>query len=111
MEFTLFYVVFLRKGPTWSPEVTPQVEATQVEHLAHLAALTEAGKLLLAGPTQVHSDSDLRGICIYRHAAFTSLDDLKAQVEQDPAILSGRLRAEYVTWHTAKGAVVQTETD
>jgi hypothetical protein len=27
-------------------------------------------------------------------------------VERDPAIQNGRLRAEYVTWHTAKGSVV-----
>ena len=49
MEFTQFYIVLLRKGPTWSPEVTPQVEATQEKHLAHLASLTESGVLLLAG--------------------------------------------------------------
>ena len=106
MEFTQFYIVLLRKGPTWSPEVTPQVEATQEKHLAHLASLTESGVLLLAGPTQVHSDNDLRGIGIYRYDAFETLDELKAHVERDPAIQNGRLRAEYVTWHTAKGSVV-----
>ena len=74
MEFTQFYVVLLRKGPTWSPEVTPQVEATQEKHLAHLASLAESGALLLAGPTQVHSDNDLRGIGIYRYDAFETLD-------------------------------------
>ena len=79
MEFTQFYVVLLRKGPTWSPEVTPQVEATQEKHLAHLASLAESGVLLLAGPTQVHSDNDLRGIGIYRYDAFETLDELKAR--------------------------------
>lgn len=106
MEFTRFYVVFLRKGPTWRPEVTPEVEATQEKHLAHLSSLHDAGLLLVAGPTEVHSDSDLRGINIYRYDAFKTLDELKAQVERDPAVQNGRLRAEYVTWYAPASAVI-----
>lgn len=100
MELRTYYLVFLRKGPTWSPEVTLELEALQERHLAHLATLGAAGQLLAAGPTQDHGDGTLRGISIFSTQAVDSLEALRALVEADPALQAGRLRAEYATWHT-----------
>ena len=49
---------------------------------------------------------DIRGISVFSHDVFRSLDDLKAVVERDPAIQAGRLRAEYLTWFTESSAVI-----
>jgi hypothetical protein len=46
-----------------------------------------------------HAESDLRGISIFAADACGSLEELRALVEQDPAIQAGRLAAEYFTWH------------
>lgn len=100
MEMQQHYVVLLRKGPTWRPEDTPESEALQERHLAHVRAMAESGALLYVGPVDAPSpDSDLRGISIFCRDAFDSFDDLKALVEQDPAILAGRLVAEYADWY------------
>lgn len=99
MAFMSWYVVLLKKGPTWSADATPELEVLQQGHLAHLASLAQAGKLVEAGPVQDHGDGALRGVCLYRGDAVASLDELKALVEADPSIQAGRLRADYATWY------------
>lgn len=94
-----WYVVLLKKGPTWTAESTPELEALQQRHLAHLASLARAGQLVEAGPVQDHGDGALRGICLYRCDAIASLDELKALVEADPSIQAGRLIADYAVWY------------
>lgn len=98
-ELEIFYLAFLRKGPTWSPEVTPEVEEGQRKHLAHLAKLGEEGKLLLAGPVSGGSD-DLRGLSVLK---AESLEEAQSWCDADPAVQSGRLQIDVITWYMPKG--------
>ena len=104
MDFSKFFVVFLRKGPTWTAESTPELDQLQAQHLAHLASLREAGKLVLAGPVETHSDSNLRGISIFPLTQVGTLEELKQLVEDDPMFETGRLVAEYATWYVPAGS-------
>ena len=106
MESKQYYVVLLRKGATWTADESPELEELQRRHLAHLHAMHGAGMLALAGPVELHGEGDIRGISVFSHDVFRSLDELKAAVERDPAIQAGRLRAEYLTWFTDPSAVV-----
>ena len=100
MVFRTYYIVFLRKGPTWTPPGTPELKELQEHHLAHLKRLAEAGPLAAAGPTDDHGDGNLRGICIFDAASVTGLDQVRELVEADPMMQVGRLQADYATWHT-----------
>lgn len=106
MEFIEYYLVLLKKGPTWAPGESPVLEALQERHLAHLESMFETGKLIVAGPVQAHSDHQVRGVSIFRRDAFDSLEQLKELVEQDPAIQAGRLRADYYTWYYPRGTML-----
>lgn len=79
----------LKKGPTWSAQVTPEVESNQRQHLALLSQLARQGHLLLAGPTP--SESDLRGIIIIRAEREA---EARALFQDDAHISSDRLRLE-----------------
>lgn len=103
MTVANWYVVLLQKGPTWTADATPELEALQQRHLASLA---QAGKLAAAGPVQDHGDGALRGLCLYRADAVTSLEELQALVEADPSIQAGRLRADYATWRVDPAALL-----
>ena len=83
------YLGLLKKGATWTPEATPEVEANQRAHLALLRRLSQSGDLLLAGPTP--SDSDLRGILIIN---ADSEQAAKHLFEADAHIASDRLVLE-----------------
>jgi uncharacterized protein YciI len=50
MGRALYYVYLLKKGPTWSPDSTPEITALQEAHLANLERLRQEGKLVLNGP-------------------------------------------------------------
>ncbi len=56
----VYFLVVLRKEPNWSPEVTPQVEATRAVHMANITALHAQGKLILARSFINAPDPDLR---------------------------------------------------
>lgn len=78
----------LRKGPSWTPAATPEVQALQERHLANIRRLGEEGKLAAAGPC---GDGDLRGVFVF---ATESLAEAQAWGESDPAVQAGRLRLE-----------------
>jgi hypothetical protein len=46
MGMTIYYIFLLKKGPTWSPDSTPEISALQEQHLANLRRLAEMGKLV-----------------------------------------------------------------
>lgn len=105
MEFDKYFLVLLKKGPTWTPGSSEELEALQERHLAHLANMSQAGKLDVAGPVADPDDTDIRGISILPFEEFTSMDEARTLVEKDPAIQAGRLRAELMTWYTPKGSI------
>ncbi len=57
---TVYYLGLLRRGPAWTPEVTPATEQLQADHLAHIGRMDESGALLMAGPFL--DGGDLRGV-------------------------------------------------
>ena len=98
MEF--FQLVLLKRGPAWTPEVTPATQELQKQHIGHLQKMGEAGKAVLCGPFDDQKDPTIRGACIYR---VGTVDEARALAEQDPTIQAGQLRAEVITWAVGKG--------
>jgi len=97
-----YYVVFLKRPPSAPTLDEAAAQALQRQHLAHLRALYEAGKLLLAGPFDEQKDAALRGMCLYRVA---SAEEARRLAEGDPAVKAGRLAVDVVAWWVEKGAV------
>jgi uncharacterized protein len=97
-EMTTYHVVFLKRGPNSSREVTPESTRIQKEHLAHLTKMAASGKMLLAGPFA--DGGDLRGMCVYLTATLAEAREL---AEADPAVKAGRLVVEVHPWMSAKG--------
>jgi len=95
-----YYMVFLKRGEKWSPEVTPESQKIQDGHMAHMRKMHSEGKLVLAGP--FGDNGDLRGIQLYKAA---SLEEAKSFAALDPAEQAGRLAVEIHPWLTEKGAL------
>ncbi|MFE8597151.1 YciI family protein [Archangium violaceum] len=100
VDFEKHYLVILRRGPSWTPEVTPEVERIQAEHLAHLGRMAESGKLVIAGPFAEQQDPTFRGMCLYK---TETLEEARKLAEEDPAVKAGRLKVEIMAWYTEKG--------
>jgi uncharacterized protein len=99
-QFESYQLVLLRRGPAWTPEQTPAVAELQRAHLAHLDAMANTGKLVIAGPFDAQEDVSLRGMCLYR---VPTPDAARALAEADPMVKAGRLRVEVMTWYVEKG--------
>ena len=97
-EMTTYYVVFLSRGPKWTPAVTRETERLQEAHMANIRKMAADGKLVLAGPFA--DDGKLRGMFVL---TVGSLDEAKALADSDPAVKAGRLVAEVHPWFSAKG--------
>ncbi|MGH9366989.1 MAG: YciI family protein [Thermoanaerobaculia bacterium] len=67
-EMTTYYVGFLYKGPTWTPQSTPETQKLQEAHLANIRKMAQEGKLLVAGPFM--DNGDLRGLYIFKVATM-----------------------------------------
>jgi uncharacterized protein YciI len=95
-------VVLLRRGPT--PDLPEErLEELQRQHLAHLAALAEAGDLVVFGPCSDQPDESLRGICVFRRDL--SVDEVRRLAGADPSVQAGRLAVEALLWWTAEGSL------
>jgi uncharacterized protein len=97
---TVHYVRLLKRGPLWTPEVTPELERLQAAHVAYGRRLVADGKLLLNGP--LLDNGDLRGIGIFR---VSSLAEAKELSDADPSVQAGRLVSEIHPWMTARGVL------
>jgi uncharacterized protein YciI len=94
------YLVLLKKGPAWTPEVTPATQAIQDAHMANIRAMWQEHKLIIAGP--VEDQADLRGIFVFQ---ATSVEEAKAWAASDPAVKAGRLVPAVYPWWVEKGAL------
>ena len=97
-EMTTYYVVFLSRGPKWTPTVTRETERLQQAHMANIRKMAADGKLVLAGPFT--DDGKLRGMFVL---TVGSLEEAKALADSDPAVKAGRLAVEVHPWFSAKG--------
>jgi uncharacterized protein YciI len=97
---------FLKRGPKWTAESTPETKKIQEGHMANINRMAKAGKLLAAGP--MADDGEIRGIFIFK---AESLAEAQALAAEDPAIKSGRLTLEILNWSGPKGigAKIQEE--
>lgn len=97
-EMKTYYLVFLKKGPKRDQDSAAAAEI-QKGHMAHLTKMYNEGKMDLAGPMM--EEGDLRGICVYN---VGSKEEAVKLAESDPAVTSGRLKAEVHAWYSQKGA-------
>jgi uncharacterized protein YciI/uncharacterized damage-inducible protein DinB len=93
-----YYMVFLKRGPAWTPQVTPETEKIQAGHMEHMMTQYKAGKLVLAGP--FGDNTDLRGLQLFKAA---SLEEATAIANLDPAVKAKRLIVEIHPWLTERG--------
>jgi len=95
-----YYFCFLRRGPKWTAERTPETDKLQAAHMANINAMAKTGKLVIAGPFE--NGGDYAGVFVFK---VGSLDEAKALAESDPAIRAGRLVADVHTWLVAQGSL------
>lgn len=100
-NMTIYYVFLLKKGPTWSPDETPEIAALQEAHLANLRRLGEIGKLVLNGPLldSFAVSGEIRGIGILKTASLAEAQEL---IGTDPMVKVGRLIFELHAWMVEK---------
>lgn len=101
MDFESYAFVLLRR-PVNAPDLPEdELDRIQEQHLAHLAAMAEATKLVTAGPFSDQEDESLRGLCFYA----TSVEEARELANRDPAVQAGRLEVEVMSWFTKRGSV------
>lgn len=99
---TIYYIYLLKKGPTWSPDETPEIEALQEEHLANMRRLVEIGRLVINGPLldSFATSGEIRGIGVLKAGSLAEAQEL---ISTDPMVKVGRLVFELHTWMVQKG--------
>ena len=101
MEFDSFTLLLLLRPPSAPDLSEEELDRLQDGHLAHIASLHEAGKLVAAGPLLTGVDDPLRGIGILT----VGVDEAAALMADDPSIRAGRLEARFQTWLCPAGAM------
>jgi uncharacterized protein len=98
---TIYYIYLLKKGPNWSPDPTPEIEALQEAHLANLKHLRDIGKLVLNGPLldSFATSGEIRGIGVLKTSSLAEAQEL---ISTDPMVKIGRLIFELHTWMVEK---------
>lgn len=100
-EMKQYFFVMLKVGPKRDQDSLTTAKI-QEGHMAHLTKMYNEGKMDLAGPMM--DAWETKGICVYN---VGTMEEVKALVDQDPAIVSGRLIAEIHPWYAGKGSVLR----
>jgi uncharacterized protein YciI len=102
MGMLVYYVYLLKKGQTWSPDSTPEIDALQEAHLANLRRLRDEGKLVLNGPLldSFQLSGEIRGIGVLKAGSLAEAQDW---ISTDPMVKVGRLVFELHAWMIEKG--------
>ena len=96
VQMAKYYVVFLRRGPAWTAEQTPEALALGRGHMANIQRLHAEGKLALAGPFLEQSgERALAGLFVFR---VESEAEARALADSDPAVKAGRFVYDAVPW-------------
>lgn len=100
-DMTIYYIYLLKKGPTWSPDETPEIDALQEAHLANLRRLGDMGKLVINGPLldSFATSGEIRGIGVLK---TESLAEARELISTDPMVKVGRLIFELHAWMVKK---------
>ena len=99
MDFDSFTVVLLRR-PADAPHLPDgELDRIQGAHLAYMDAQRASGVLLATGPFVDQDDVALRGACVYA----VGLEEARAIVSRDPAVLAHRLEPVLLTWLVPAG--------
>jgi uncharacterized protein YciI len=98
VQFDQYTVVLLNLRPDAPVHTMEEADELQDAHLAHFAAMHDAGHLLAAGPL---GHDQFRGICIYR----TDVEQTRAFCEQDPAVRAGRFSTTVMSWMVPSGVI------
>lgn len=88
-----FVLVVLKTGPTRVPD-GPERQAMFRGHFDNMTRLSEAGKLVLAGP--LDGVDGWRGLFIF---AVEEIAEAEKLVATDPVIQQGEMVAEYHAWY------------
>jgi len=101
-EMHQYYMGFLRRGPAWSPEQTPEVKKIGEGHMAHIRAMGATGKLVLAGPFEIEGTppNAIAGILLFDGG---TIEEARAMAADDPAVKAGRFTLEVIPWYGPKG--------
>jgi uncharacterized protein YciI len=102
MDRAIYYVYLLKKGPTWSPDSSPEIDVLQEAHLNNLRRLGEEGKLVLNGPLldSFQLSGEIRRIGVLK---AKSLTEAQEWISTDPKVKVERLVFELHAWMVAKG--------
>jgi uncharacterized protein len=97
-----YYMGFLRRGPAWSADQTPEVKQISEGHMAHIRAMAATGKLILAGPFEIEGTppNAIAGILLFD---VETMEEARAMASEDPAVKAGRFTLEVLPWYGAKG--------
>jgi uncharacterized protein len=98
---TIYYIYLLKKGSTWSPEETSEINALQEAHLANMKRLADLGRLVINGPLldSFATSGEIRGIGVLKAGSLSEAEQL---IQTDPMVKTGRLVFEIHTWMVAK---------
>jgi uncharacterized protein YciI len=101
MDRAVYHVYLLKKGPAWSPDSTPEIDALQEAHLANMRRLGEMGKLVLSGPLldSFAVSGEIRSIGVLKTDTLQEAQDL---VATDPMVKVGHLVFEMHAWMVRK---------
>lgn len=97
-EMKQYFFVMLKKGPNRGQDSVTTMKL-QEGHMANIGRMAKEGKLVIAGP--FGDNGDWRGIFIFD---MKTMDEVKKEVDQDPAIQAGRLSYEIHPWWSERGA-------
>ena len=101
LEMKAYTLVLLRRGPTWSPDETPESKQIFAGHMANIEAMAKTGRLVLAGPIDADATDKaaLAGIFVFDADAHA----VEAMLANDPAIAGHRLVPELLPWYGPAG--------
>jgi uncharacterized protein len=100
MDFDRFTITLLVRRAD-APELTPEQQKTlQNAHMAHIAALHEAGQVLVAGPL-LDPDSELRGLSILN----VGVEEALRLANSDPAVQAGVYTIVALPWMAPAGTM------
>jgi len=103
MKFDHYTITLLLLRPD-APELDDSTaDELQSAHLAHLADMHDAGRLLAAGPLLGEDGRQFRGLSIWKGTPEEVQSWITAH--PDPAVVAGRFTVRVIPWMVPAGAL------